>query len=98
MGNILNNTETILKLRNYSSKTHKSYLFYIKNYITFSNKKGIKNKKIAIEEILLDKHNREHSPQTINLALNAVKYFYSEVLKDTNYAGGLGRFSNFYMD
>jgi len=31
---------------------------------------------------LLDKHKRRQSPQTINLALNAVKFLYSEVLKE----------------
>ena len=31
---------------------------------------------------MLDKHKRKQSPQTINLALNAVKFLYKEVLKD----------------
>jgi len=31
---------------------------------------------------LLNKHRRKQSPQTINLALNSVKFFYREVLKD----------------
>ncbi len=40
------------------------------------------NKQEAIEDFLLDKHNRKQSSQTINIALNAVKFLYSEVLKD----------------
>lgn len=82
MENILDKTERVLQMRNYSSKTIKAYLLYIKEYIIFSKKEGIKNKQKAIEDFLLDKHKRNQSPQTINLALNAVKFFYAEVLKD----------------
>ena len=82
METILDKTERVLKLRNYSPKTCKAYLLYIKEYIRFSKNAGIKNKQKAIEEFLLDKHKRKQSPQTINLALNAVKFLYAEVLKD----------------
>ncbi|MBI1975734.1 MAG: tyrosine-type recombinase/integrase [Candidatus Vogelbacteria bacterium] len=82
MENILDKTERILKLRNYSTKTRKAYLLYIREYISFSKEKGIKDKQKAVEDFLLDKHKRKQSPQTINLALNAVKYLYAEVLKD----------------
>lgn len=82
MENILNKTERILRLRNYSFKTRKAYLLYIKEYINFSKQKNIKDKQIAIEEFLLDKHERKQSPQTINLALNAIKFFYAEVMAD----------------
>lgn len=82
MENILDKTERVLKLRNYSPKTRKAYLLYIKEYIRFSKNLGIKEKQKAVEEFLLDKHNRKQSPQTINLALNAIKFLYSEVLKD----------------
>jgi len=79
---ILEKTDRILRLRNYSPKTRKAYLLYIKNYIIFSKRDNIKNKQKAVEEFLLDKHKRKQSPQTINLALNAVKFLYAEVLKD----------------
>lgn len=82
MRNILEKTERVLRLRNYSPKTRKAYLLYIKEYIIFTKKRSLKNKQRAIEEFLLAKHDRKQSPQTINLALNAVKFFYSEVLKD----------------
>ncbi|MCD5390080.1 MAG: phage integrase N-terminal SAM-like domain-containing protein, partial [Candidatus Pacebacteria bacterium] len=70
-------------------------LLYIRQYIIFSKKAGIKNKvncearegdlghkQKAVEDFLLDKHKRKQSPQTVNLALNAVKFLYTEVLKD----------------
>jgi len=82
MENVLDKTERMLKLRNYSPKTRKAYLLYIKEYAIFAKKAGIKNKQKAIEEFLLDKHGRKQSPQTINLALNAVKFLYTEVFKD----------------
>jgi site-specific recombinase XerD len=82
MNNTLIKTEQILKLRNYSPATRKAYLFYIKEYIIFSKKRNLKNKQRAIEIFLLDKYKKDQSPQTINLALNAVKFFYREVLKN----------------
>ncbi len=82
MENILEKTDKILRLRNYSPKTRKAYLLYIKEYIKFSKNAGIKNKQKAIEEFLFDKHKRKQSPQTINLALNSVKFLYAQVLKD----------------
>jgi len=82
MNNILEKTKKTLKLRNYSPKTIKSYVYYIKEYIIFSQKKDITDKQIAIEEFLLNKHKSKQSSQTINLALNAIKFLYREVLKD----------------
>ena len=43
MDNILDKTEQMLRLRNYSPKTRKAYLLYIKDYITFSKKFGVIN-------------------------------------------------------
>ena len=82
MQDILNKVERVLILRNYSPRTRKAYLLYIKKYIIFSKKTGLKSKQKAIEGFLLDKYNQKQSPQTINLALNAVNFLYAEVLKD----------------
>jgi integrase/recombinase XerD len=82
MENIFNNAERVLKLRNYSQETRKAYLLYIREYIKFSKNAEINTRQKAIEEFLLDKHTRKQSPQTINLALNAIKFLYAEVLKD----------------
>ena len=78
---LLDKTEKLLKLRNYSQKTIKSYVFYIKEYLDFSKKQNIKNKNNAIESYLLSKLEKGQSSQTVNLALNAVKFFYKETLK-----------------
>lgn len=82
MNQLLEKTERVLKLRNYSPKTIKSYLFYIRDYIIFSKNNGIKDKQKAIEEYLLLRHSKKQSSQTINLALNAIKFFYAKVLKN----------------
>lgn len=80
MKDILIQTKNLLKLRGYSLKTIKSYLFYITQYLEFSKSKCIKNKNEAIELFLLEKHKKGNSSQTINLALNAVRFLYKEVL------------------
>ncbi|MCF6277050.1 MAG: tyrosine-type recombinase/integrase [Candidatus Magasanikbacteria bacterium] len=82
MENILLQTKNLLKLRGYSPKTRKAYLLYIKQYLDFAKKYDLKNKKEAIEKFLLEKVEQKKSPQTINLALNSVKFFYKEVLKN----------------
>ena len=79
---VLKKTENLLKLRGYSPKTIKSYLFYITEYLEFARKKNINDKNEAIENFLLAKQKKENSPQTINLSLNAIKFLYSKVLKD----------------
>jgi len=79
---ILEKTKNLLKLRNYSRETIKAYLLYIKEYLDFAEKNKIKSKKEAIKKFLLEKIENNQSPQTINLALNAVKFLYQEVLKD----------------
>ena len=78
---ILGRTENLLKLRNYSQKTIKAYLFYIKEYLDFAKKKGLKEKNEAVEAYLLDRQGRGNSSQTINLALNSIKFLYTEVLQ-----------------
>ena len=50
----------------------------------FSKKYSFKSKKLARENFLLQKIDAGQSPQTINLALNSIKFFYREVLKNTD--------------
>ncbi len=73
--------EDELKLRNYSRKTIKSYLLCLNDYFRYI--KAIKkDPEIAIiKEYLLGKKEKGQSPQTINLHLNAIKYFYREIFK-----------------
>lgn len=73
--------ENELKLRNYSRKTIKSYVSCLTDYFRY-----IKNIKKdpdinLIKKYLLEKQEREQSSQTINVYLQAVKYFYREIFK-----------------
>lgn len=78
---ILEKTKNLLKLRNYSQKTIEAYLFYIKDYLDFSKNHKIQEKNKAIESYLLNRKDKGNSSQTINLALNSIKFLYSEVLQ-----------------
>lgn len=84
MQTIAQKMENLLRLRNYSQKTINSYLFYINEYLNFSKTQEIKNKHEAIEKYLLEKQKNDQSPQTINLALNSIKFLYREVLKSND--------------
>ncbi|MFH1536367.1 MAG: site-specific tyrosine recombinase/integron integrase [Patescibacteria group bacterium] len=87
--------ENELKLRNYSPKTIQSYTRCLKEYLRYAispitntnrdngNYNDIKN--IDIEKIklfLLGKQAKGNSSQTINLYLNAIKFFYREIIKN----------------
>ncbi len=78
---LLRKIENELKLRNYSRKTIKSYLTCLSDYFRFI-KIVKKDPDInLIKSYLLQKQDKCQSPQTINLYLNAIKYFYREIFK-----------------
>ncbi|HCP08453.1 MAG TPA: integrase [Candidatus Moranbacteria bacterium] len=71
-----------LKLRNYSRRTIDAYLTCLSDYFKYI-KNVTKNPDIAlIKKYLLEKQDRGQSSQTINLYLNAIKYFYREIFKN----------------
>ncbi len=72
-----------MKLKGYSPRTVKSYLHYANEYLVFAKKKNLKNRDEAIEKYLLEKQGKKQSSQTINLALNSIKFLYREVLKSS---------------
>jgi integrase/recombinase XerD len=78
---LLKKIEDELKLRNYSRKTVRSYLGCLSDY--FRHAKNIKkNPDVAlIRKYLLKKKDEGWAPQTINLHLNAIKYFYREICR-----------------
>ncbi len=79
---LLKKIENELKLRNYSRKTIKSYLICLNDYFRYI-KNVVKNPDIdLIKKYLLEKQGRGQSSQTINLYLNAIKYFYREIFKN----------------
>ncbi len=80
---LIRKTEIELRIRNYSPRTIKSYLYALKDYFAFKKvdleKPDIEN----IKDFLLKKRNQKLSPQTINLYLNAIKFFYREIAKSS---------------
>ncbi len=88
---IINQTLSELRLRNFSPQTIKAYLYGLKDFLKFLELKySINNYDFSrpniadIKEFLLIKHDRNLAPQTINLFLQSIKFFYREVIK-TNY-------------
>jgi len=81
MQKYLEQTRQELKLRNYSFKTIKAYLGCLKEYFDFKKFNLEKIDEQNIKQFLLNKQDENYSSQTINLYLNAIKFFYREVLK-----------------
>ncbi len=78
---LLRKIENEMKLRNYSRKTIKSYLLCLTDYFEFI-KIVKKDPDVNLIKIyLLQKQDKGQAPQTINLYLNAIKYFYREIYK-----------------
>lgn len=72
-----------LKLRNYSRRTIEAYLTCLMDYFKYI-KNVTKNPDVAlIKKYLLEKQDRGQSSQTVNLYLNAIKYFYREIFKNS---------------
>ena len=81
MQEYLEQTRQELRLRNYSFKTIKSYLGCLREYFDFKKFNLGKIDEETIKQFLLNKQSKNYSSQTINLYLNAIKFFYREVLK-----------------
>ncbi len=78
---LLEKIEDELKLRNYSRKTVKSYLSCLSSYFQYA-KNIKKDPDVAlVKKYLLERKEKGWSPQTLNLHLNAIKYFYREICK-----------------
>ncbi|MDZ7587533.1 MAG: site-specific tyrosine recombinase/integron integrase [Patescibacteria group bacterium] len=78
----LEQTNQELRLRNYSPKTIKSYLSCLTEYFNFKKLNLNEVNEESIRQFLLNKQNKNYSSQTINLFLNAIKFFYREILKN----------------
>ena len=72
-----------LKLRNYSPKTAQSYIRCLRDYFLFVKIDIEKLNQEKIRTFLLQKQDKGAASQTINLYLNAIKFFYREIIKSS---------------
>ncbi len=80
MQSILAKTERELVMMIYSGKTITSYLRYIREYLKYVTINKKESKEEAVKDFLLEMRKRDLAAQTINLALNAVKFLYRDIL------------------
>ena len=79
MPGLLIKLEKELKLRNYSKKTLKSYLYEIDKFLKYSEKKG-PNEKVAKDYILFQLESNKN-PTTVAHSVAILKFFFFVVLK-----------------
>ena len=70
-----------LRLRRYSPKTRQSYVRCVTAYFDFAKEKASRVDIGLIRTFLLQKEEKGDSSQTINLYLNAIKFYYRDVAK-----------------
>lgn len=73
--------ERELKIRNYSPKTIKSYLYGLREYFSFRKKNLDGLDQDDIRDFLLQCEQKAVSPQSRNLFLNAIKFYYGDVIR-----------------
>ena len=71
-----------LKIKNYSPKTIKSYLYGLRKYFSFKSSDFTKLDQEDVRNFLLQCERKHISPQSRNLFLNAIKFYYRNVQKD----------------
>lgn len=74
-------TEQELRLRNYSRKTIKSYLYGLKAFFMYKATTKSDNDSDNIRNFLLSCEKKKISPQSRNLILNAIKFYYREIIR-----------------
>jgi len=78
----LNKTERELRIKNYSAKTIKSYLYGLREYFSFKINNLTELDQNNIKDFLLHCEQKQISPQSRNLFLNAIKFYYRNVAND----------------
>ncbi len=79
-----------MRLRNFSGKTIKAYLYYNKELLRFASKSPREINKQDIKDYLDWSFNSDRSAATINLIINAFKFYYEQILKRKFFTPDLG--------
>lgn len=77
----LKRTEEELRIRKYSSNTRRNYLRCLQEFFIFSKNRKVSSNFESIRQFLLEKEKNGYSSQTISQFLNAIKFFYRDVIK-----------------
>ena len=80
MDEYLRKTEEEMRLRNYSPKTRISYLRCLRSYFVYKGSDWARPDTQSIRNFLLSQQEKGSAPQTINLYLNAIKFFYRDIV------------------
>lgn len=81
MHNQLEATERELRIRHYSDKTVRAYLYGLKAYFAFKKDRLEVCEVSSIKDFLVVCERKGLSAQTSNLFLNAIKFYYQSVIK-----------------
>ncbi|MBI2451541.1 tyrosine-type recombinase/integrase [Candidatus Pacearchaeota archaeon] len=76
MEEIMKRVEISLKARGLSQKTVKSYLFYISEFISYTNKSNNNFLREDIEKYLAHLKDKNYTNITLNIALSAINFLY----------------------
>jgi integrase/recombinase XerD len=77
----LYNLEQELRIRGFSRETIKSYVLYNKLFLEFIQKSPKSVNNDDIRQYLISLKDRDCASSTLNVALNALKFYYREILK-----------------
>ena len=78
----LQKAEREMKIKNYSSKTVKGYLYGLREYFAFKGSNFIELDQENIRDFLLACEQKQISPQSRNLFLSAIKFYYRNVTRN----------------
>lgn len=73
--------EAELRLRNYSPRTIKSYLHFLREYFAFRGNQQVEDDELTVKRFLLSLENKGASAETRNLGLSAMKFFFRNVVR-----------------
>lgn len=79
--NPIYNLERELKIRGFSRQTQKAYLYYNKELLKYNGKSPRDINSDDIKEYLFYLKNRKLANATLNVAINALKFYYTQILK-----------------
>ncbi|MEK7158982.1 MAG: site-specific tyrosine recombinase/integron integrase [Patescibacteria group bacterium] len=77
----LKRVQVDLQYRNYSPRTADAYLGSLRDYFNFLGNDYEKFNEFKIKEYLVSLRDRGLSGQTVNVRLNAIKFFYEKIVK-----------------